>query len=513
MLSLRDADNVYSAGSACQIQHEVVGHPLGMQLLRLTSELLRELGGDESDQSLKLVQFLKRLRFDFVAFPIQFEDVLELNSKGRDHFSRLTNLSTSLYPQLADSFEELSQLLRKMGEDSSNPLADCASRVLADQEPTLLVFKELRGVEKALDSVSSRTQRTVKAIGVQQLRNKFVEHRLLIFGPTRWYPRHLFDAPRSSSIICLHFDFIKDSYESVPVFAGAQLIQSSEYASKGAGPRTKVCAPIYPTESPALVAEPDSLLPSIDWSRFRYGKSGSVDSGYLVPARLFQLVDDRIAVYELNDSKTHVVRTESDDPVVFLQVDEIETGDFIMARDGGDSSAYLRPIADRILGEKKEKCRQSQLIWKNRLKGRISDLDIEESIRQLKDLGCERANYQNLRNWQSDANIKTRSKLDFLALLKFAGLEGVAEEVWAQMEMIDRAHRMAGHQVKNALMSQVKNADFDEVALSGKLVVKLPDVDSELEVVRVADFSPEPIDVPISMIGTILNAEELAWHS
>ncbi|MEM7474706.1 MAG: hypothetical protein AAF483_06915 [Planctomycetota bacterium] len=513
MLSLRDADNVYCVGAVCQIQYELVGHPLAKQLFKLTSEVLRELGRDESDQSQKLVQFLKRLRFDIVAFPIQFEDVLELNKKGWEHFVRLAKLSSSLYPQLADSFQDLFQLVSKMSEDASNPMADRVSDILLDQQSNLLVFKELRGIKKSLEAVGSRIPTSVKAIELQQLRNKSVEHGLVVFGPTRWYPRYLFDAPRTKSITCLHFDFIRDCYEPAPVFAGSQLIEKSGHANKGAGPKTNVCAPTYPTDSTIMVAEPAKLLPSIDWSRIRYGKGGSAESEFLVPARMFLLVDDRVAVYELEDSKTHVVRPDFEEPVVFLDIDEIETGDFIMARDGGNSWEYLKPIADKILGEEQAKCRQAQLSWKRRLKARVLALNVEESIRQLKNLGCERANYQNLRNWQSDANIKTRSKSDFLALLKFAGLEDVAERFWTQMEMIDRAHRMAGHQVKKALMSKVKNADFDEVALSGRLVVKIPDVDSELEVVRVADCSPEPIDVPRSMIGSILQSEELAWHS
>lgn len=512
MLSLRDADKVYSAGAACQIQYELVSHPLGHQLFKLTTGLLRELGQDESDQSQKLVQFLKRLRFDFVAFPIQFKEVLEINSRGWAHFVRMEKLAQSLYPQLTDSFLGLSQLFGEMSEDMRNPMADRVADFLLDRESSLLVFKELRGIEKSVEAVSARVPKSVKAIEIQQLRQKSVEAELVVFGPTRWYPRYLFDAPRSTTITCLHFDFIRDCYEPAPVFAGSQLIEDSEHANKGLGPRTSVSAPAYPADSTPLVAEPTELVPSIDWSRIRYGSGDSRESELFVPARLFQLVDDRIAVYELDDSKTHVVRPDADEPVVFLEINAIETGDFIMARDGGKSWEYLKPIADRILGEEQASCRQSQLSWKHRLKERVSALEIEESVKQLRALGCERANYQNLRNWQSDANIKTRSKSDFLAIMKFVGLEDVAEQFLTQMEKIDQAHRKAGHEVKRALISQVKAANFDEVVLSGKLVVTIPNVDSELEVVRVADYSPETIDVPRSMIGSILDSEELAWR-
>jgi len=258
---------------------------------------------------------------------------------------------------------------------------------------------------------------------------------------------------------------------------------------------------------------PDELTPRIDWSQVGNRKADKHSEIETAIARFFLLADDRVLVLESDDSKTHVARPELESPVVFVPVDEIGRGDFVLIREG-ENRDYLSAIANGILGDKAESHRAAQANWKRQLREKVASIGIEETIVQLKKNGCSKANYQNLRNWQSSSNIKTREKSDFDSLLRFTGQEELHESYWKQMETIHRAHSRAGQHVRESLIRQLEKADPNQLALSGKMIVELPETQtSGMSAVRVEDCSPDTIEIPKSMIGELISSEELPWQS
>ena len=461
---------------------------------------------------MKIARFLKRLRFDFVAFPLTFEKILQLNPKGFEGFLWSVQQSESLYPSIADDLQSLADCFDKIAYANDNWFLQRLVELLHECSSQRIVFKEARGVEQSLKAIRAAGIRNVEAIASQRLRNSTVEEGLIVLGPTRWFPRYVFDAPRTRTITCVHYDCVSDTYSSEPVFAGAQLIQDSKYAARGRGPSTNTA---FPDENRPQINEqvnPDDLLPKIDWRGFSYRGTGPTNLSEMTSARFFLLSDYRILVLEADNSKTHVARPELENSVVFISVDEIEKGDFVLIRES-DKGNYLTTIADRILGPDASSHRQVQASWKRQLREKVDLLGSDESIVQLIQFGCSRANYQNLRNWQSESNIKTRDKSDFAALMEFSGLSELVDEYWDRMGAIDRAHVAAGRYVRESLIRQLNKTDANQLALSGKLSVELPDVQtSGVAAVRIEDCSPTSIDVPRSIIGDFLNAEEFSWQ-
>lgn len=513
MLTLGDADDIYSATRDCCIRYELVSHSKAAEFFKLTSQVLSGLRDEESDSSLKIVRFLKRLRFDFVAFPLTFDHILNLNPRGCETFARSVKQADALYPSIANDLRSLAGFFERMAIEKDECFQQKLSDLLNADSSQLLVFKESRGVQQSLKAIRALGIRSVEAVASQQLRQHFLKEGLLVVGPTRWFPRHIFDAPRAASITCVHFDCVKDIYVPEPVFVGAQLMQDSRFASRGCGPTTTVVAPEVPSLPEAEQVDSEILLPRIDWTRFARHGVHSTDLSELTPARLFRLIDDRILVLEADDSKTHIARPDLDKTVLFISVDEIEKGDFVIIHESGERD-YLSVIANGILAEKANGHREAQANWKRRLQEKVQSIGVEESIVQLKKMGCSTANYQNLRNWQSPSNIKTRDKSDFACLLQFSGIENLLEDYWKWMEEIHRAHNAAGRYVLESLMKQLEKADPHQLALTGRLDVKLTQAQASAKAaVRVEDCSPGKIEVPRSMIGELLEPEETPWQS
>jgi len=103
------------------------------------------------------------------------------------------------------------------------------------------------------------------------------------------------------------------------------------------------------------------------------------------------------------------------------------------------SGDYILPIADWLLGTEAARLGSRQREWKSQLRTIVSQSSSLQVSLQLLDLGSNRANETNVRNWTSSRNIKTHDPQDFAAIMKLVGLADHAEEYWNAMARISQA--------------------------------------------------------------------------
>ena len=93
--------------------------------------------------------------------------------------------------------------------------------------------------------------------------------------------------------------------------------------------------------------------------------------------------------------------------------------------------------------------------------------------------------------------------------MRLIGLNDDAHKYWKQMELIDRAHRKAGHQIRDLLLKQVSNIDLSELQRQGKMEFKLSDDDEGgLTAFRVEHILPGTVPVSFSHIGFPFRVEQ-----
>src|SRR5207253_1695103 len=83
----------------------------------------------------------------------------------------------------------------------------------------------------------------------------------------------------------------------------------------------------------------------------------------------------------------------------------------------------------------------------------------------------------NVHYWMSSKCIRPRKEEDFVAILTFAGLDARAQELWAAMGEIDRAHRRAGHLIRQMLLQKIADTSLEPLERDGEMVFDLGDHD------------------------------------
>ena len=202
---------------------------------------------------------------------------------------------------------------------------------------------------------------------------------------------------------------------------------------------------------------------------------------------------------------------EEDDPVQRISVSSIEAGMFLLVRTGGGGE-YIVHVADGVLGTHATRARQVQRDWKDRLRRKVRQKDLHQVVHQLKDYGSKIANDVNVRNWMSYRSIKTDDQKDFRAIMKLIGLEERFEDHWNTMELIDRAHRKAGHLIRKQLLAEVRNSDLQDLEKLGKMDFELPGVEGgQLTAIRIQGVHPKVFEIEVSRLGHPVEMEGKQW--
>jgi len=260
------------------------------------------------------------------------------------------------------------------------------------------------------------------------------------------------------------------------------------------------------------VDEAGEILAEIDVSRV-VGRLGSLrdesSEGEQVDAILLLLEGDTAVFIEASeDSKTMTLNVDNSetaggDRTRFRRIRnvDIQVGDCVILRTKGGGD-YLRPVADKFLGQHAQRVRSSQYEWKYRLNDLVRTEGILPTSIALLDKGSFLADENNLRTWMSDTNIRPQDFRDFDAIMKLIGMGDRALEYWSNAELIRSARMKAGMHIRRLLLRVVATADLDTLERTGRMEFELSGSDAgSLTAFRVRSISTSRFKVASSRIA------------
>lgn len=366
------ATALYSNAQKVRIEQRLTGH----DTLKSFVLSLRQLGQAAEDEFWRsFLSPLKRYRFERCAAPLPF------NYSGDTYAALFKALRSNLrhchklYPQHAEFAFRLvgdAEVLTFLGE---NPLIEQVRALKTDGERrgTALLLKEPRFVADVETFFAANYDlRHIAVVTPPQLRTDRLFDTLVVIGPMRWYGEceYVFTAPRAHVIHVIKYTFLGDGWEAKPVFTG-----------KGARTSQQPnLAPIQERidEAPeADIIDAEKVLPTIDWGGLtvravRWARSS--DTYDLVPARLCLLETEQAVFLDASESSSaltiDVHSSGTDEVIRRVKTSDLEPETFLILRTSGGGN-YIRPLADKILGQSAASMRQAQADWKKLLRDMV----------------------------------------------------------------------------------------------------------------------------------------------
>jgi hypothetical protein len=199
-----------------------------------------------------------------------------------------------------------------------------------------------------------------------------------------------------------------------------------------------------------------------------------------------------------------------------VPTNELEAGHYLLLRTSGGGD-FIAPLADRILGDLAHERRVQQAEWKEQLTskaiarfGMLSRRELASRIAaDLRSQRLSRARPANLHYWMSSKCIRPRKSDDFHAVMAFVGLEETAEELWAAMADIDRAHRKAGFLIRRMLLQKIADSSLELLERDGEMIFDLGDQDGgTLTAFQILSIEADEVEVPTDRTGILLDTED-----
>ena len=520
-VSLESVGAVYDCARLARIKvhhvHDALFHRLCLQIRRFE----RSLGESTSDDYWR--QFLwplKRYRFDVSSTPLPFKYPVEIQPNFIELMQeRLANCDL-IYPQFDGPARELVDSLTALLNSPLNPIHGVCAEIASGETNVAMLIKEPRLIQAVEQMLSGRPDfGAVVVISPSQLKGHSCYSRLIVIGPTYWYGDYVFQSPRAQNIHVVKYKWMNDRNTSSKAFVG-----SAKYSGVGWTDRdtTGNGGSQADVTMPETSMDPEDFLPSIDWSSvLRIVSARNVgnanDAGEeeeFVPARLFQLEGEIVVPLDAAENARATVlmlTQEEDDPVQRVPVSSIEAGMFLLVRTGGGGE-YIISVADGVLGADGVRAREVQRDWKDRLRRKVRQNGLHVVVQQLKDFGSKRANEVNVRNWMSYRSIKTDDPEDFRSIMRLIGMAEKFEDFWNTMDLIDRAHRKAGHLIRGQLLAEVRNTDLQDLEKLGKMDFELPEAEGvHLTAIRIQHVHPQVFEIEVARLGHPVEMDGKQW--
>lgn len=488
-------------------QNHVVPHILDHAALRAFAKNLRtfekQLGANAQDDYWQTrLRTLKRYRFQICATPLGFDD-----RHGHYHelLGRLEqSLSTVavLYPDYAEAARMLVASAVELTKRDDNPVLEALEK-LAPSEGAVLMC-ETRFTEPTEILLSQHLRlRHLKVRAPAQLRRNETFTQLVMIGPMRWFPDHVMTAPKARMTHQLRFGFLGDGW--TPSTELLRPIKQHINVS------TRLQAAV-PEEIEPIPA--DELLPLIDWEAITRPllRRSHNENAEFVDALLVHLAGDH-AVFLESEGNELVLDPSGTDPIRSAKVTQLHTGLYLIVRERGQG-AYIVPIANQLLGERAQRCRDIQEEWKRKLRSTVAVHGMAHVLNKLKLYGARAATHTNVRNWMSlsERKIRPRYREDFAAIMALLNMPERTEDYWKNAKMINQAHHRAGMEMKRQLLNAVRSASLDELSKRGYQSFTIGEYQTNLTAYRVHNISKTTYQVPIEQLGELLSPEDETWH-
>ena len=490
----------------------IVRHPVKSDDLRKfyyrLHKFLKNLGEDQdSDYWIKFVSTLKKYRFNVCSSPIPLSYLGHHSEKTLSQLKALIKNSHQNYPNFAQQADTLLNELGILLSRNENNLLVEIKKIASSNLNVGLILISQHNIERVSEILKLNKLDNVTILSPTQLKRKNYFDSLIYIGSTFWLKEHqyIFSSPRSENIHLLYYSWLKNSVENGSVFLGSSISKTKK-------------TDVFETLDSPIFEEINNadydVLPRFNLSNIieRATKDNVADSLFeLAKARLFVLSNSN-GVFLEDDSNTSIMvinqSEEKERRVMRRPLNKITPGMYIVLKTakGGD---YILPVANNILGESKDNLRNVQSNWKNILKQKVNIVGIRTSCRNITDCGSNISDEANIRNWINDRSIRTRVKSDFIAIMKFINLDNLADKIWSDMGVISRAHRRAGHLVRNEIIEKLDITNLNKLEQMGKIDLPLPGIDiGTLTAFKVEQIYKNVVEVPFSKLGVPFDLEE-----
>lgn len=497
--TLTEAAEVYSAGAACELRRTVVLSDSVSQFTDEVHSLEREVGHLRDDEYWSVgLGYFRRRRFFVQATPLNTSDpaleLLAYSARAREHFSTCR----ALYPSNADSVESVCDALMDLLMSRVDPLSDAIlAEICTTEAERIGVVLPTFGFEQIVQR-HLRTSGGTDKIDVLTPRNLAMKRPyelLFLVGAPSWYSRKgwawVYTAPRADELVMVGY---------------AQQVQGALPSARAFTESRTAVAPLV-DRGPAYTRRQDAEDEGdVDWT-FASGEAArrtvGASASDLVDARLYLLASGFAAFLAVSD-ESRVPTLEPDAPedsrLAYVPPPDVGSGTVVLLRSEGGGDLVVA-VADAILAESAPPLRAMQERWKSRLRALVSDRGVREVVAELKKNGSSRANRSNLMNWCSPRSLRTEDEQDFLAIMRTVSLEAEAARFWTAMGKLERAHRKAGHEIREQLEEQARKADLTALEEHGRADFSLPQGGGALTAFRVEEVSPSVVSVPYQHLG------------
>jgi|LSQX01.1.fsa_nt_gb hypothetical protein len=522
-LSISSATEVYRDASRCEIIRHWVDHPLLAELSRSLRAFVQSLGDETADEFWRhSLGPIRRLGFTFCSTPLPFSEAVAAAGLDWGKLHRQVCRCEKLFPDAHETLAHLVQQLERLNAETDSPFIAALEQIHQQGGELGVVLRNPR-MNQAVAEFFARTAtlRNVRIVSPSQLRAAHLCNMLAAIGPCGWFPDHIFSAPRAVAVHVISPRWIHDAWKPGPVFLHSSEKSGSRSRNHRIGAMPRVGGETRPENHLLTDLLPVDLLPPIP----TFGRNGRPfagqpgDSEETVPARLCHLSGQRAVFVAADDGSSSLIIDTSEmgrAGVRRVPAGELEPGQYLLLRTSGGGD-YIAPLADRIMGELAERRRSEQAEWKQRLISAAAERFGQVSRRELSALVSAELQSQNLsparpanvHYWLSSKCIRPRKIEDFIAILKFAGLEDRSQDLWSAMGEIDRAHRRAGHTIRRMLLRKIETSSLETLERDGEMVFELGDEDGgTLSAFEITEIVAEDYDVPTQRIGILLEMED-----
>jgi hypothetical protein len=518
-MNLAAASALWSVRENLSILIGTVNHPPLRVFSNSCHSFLKRLDVDLREDPFwrRACSTIKRIRFDLAANPVPLRRaspdsaaLLEKLRKGMEYRLRL-------YPEAIDSALELVALAESLVLSDDAPILEYLFTEDLLKPPlggnVALVVCEPRYLTRLREELCRFGLESVVALAPPRLKEPSLYSRLILIGPTSWFPDHVLASPKAEQLVFVHLDWLGPNRPPRSVRGDNS---PGSWNRSGLPEPLKIPSEQGPAADTAI--EILDIVPSIDWEMLledvgSIREESGADSHDRVPARLCTLEGGWSTFLRAHEEARSYVLTfhQGQADVHEERTDTLESGDFILlrTRGGGD---YVVDLAWEFLGEKADTIMRAQVNWKVALRRKIDQHGLCPVSANITARGASAASPSNVRAWASDDRIQPGRKEDFQAVLEFLELGDHAEDYWRLGRAIIRARIRAGHHIRRLLLAEVAECDPFKLEEDGRVDFKLKGEGSgSLTAWRVRDLSPSSVEVPSHRIGTPFRLEPGLW--
>jgi hypothetical protein len=487
--SFHNVERIYQISGQVQRLRYQAEHPLLMQFHRDVRRLCGQVEQAEEEQHCgPLLRRLRRFSFLSASTPLPFDHPLLWPDQAAEIMAEALKLYPNLFPTFLEVLRRIESSLTQLRANPSNPLwtwltDNVPRRVTAafwqssrsDRTLMLADSRILQAVETLVESANLDLR---LGTSLDFHKEQTVSAQIFL-GSSRWFPAWCFTAPRSPKIELLQFRWVWDQTEYPATFQFNKMqSQSLKFIDVREERKTHLDqsqedSPVTSTDIGPQAEELEQIKidsPIFDWSRLlkrEHFDERDADADEVL-ARCYGL-QGYIGIWlPLGDDET-VLGLQLDESNQYrvdrLPVDELRPDDYLLLRTG-EAGDLLTALADNILGSGRDHVHRVHAEWKRVFRQKI--FTNESAISRLKKLGAVKATPSNIRNWQSEGNLRPQRNEDFRAIVEFCGMEARFDEIANAVKLLRTAQQSAGQRIGHMILNTIRGTDLTALQREGK---------------------------------------------